>query len=161
MNARVWKDGGRVDSQGIGTHPAPGEVGVSDSPGHQHILEVCHPRLARSGGAVHGIERFRIALHLATRVGLEDAAKLEWSVIVLELGLKAGWVYHVRRRPESRDNEGSEEIIIFGLEVLGVGRPFEEGSQRVACGRIPECNAALRAVGGLGWVRYDGNPRGW
>jgi len=155
VNARVWKDGRRVDGQGIRTGPAPGKVGVSNASGHQHVLEICHPRFARSGGAVHRIERFRIALHLATRVGLEDAAELEWSVIVLELGLEARRVYHMRRRSEPRDNEGSEEVIIFGLEMLRVGRPFKEGSERVACGRIPECKAAFRAIGGLGCVRYD------
>jgi len=154
MNARVWKDGGRVDRQDICTCPAPGEVGVSDPAGHQHILEVCHPRIARSGGAVDRIEGFGIALDLATRVGLEDAAELEWSVIVLELGLEAGRIYHVRRRAESRNNVSSEEIIIFDLESLRVGRVFEEGSERIACGCIPECKPPFRAVGGLGWVRY-------
>lgn len=81
-------------------------------------------------------------------------------MIVLELGLEAGRVYHVRRRSESGDNEGSEETIIFNLEVLWVGRPFEEGSQRVACGRIPECNTTFWAMGGLGWVRNDRSPTG-
>lgn len=80
-------------------------------------------------------------------------------MIVLELGLEAGRIYHVGRGSKSRNNEGSEETIIFHLEVLWVGRPFEEGSQRVACGRIPECKAAFRAVGGLGgWVRGDRSP---
>jgi hypothetical protein len=82
-------------------------------------------------------------------------------MIVLELGLEAGRIYHVRRRAETRNNVGGEEIIVFDLEVLGVGRPFEEGSQRVACGRIPECKPPFRAMGGLGWVRYDRSPTGW
>ena len=76
-------------------------------------------------------------------------------MIVLELGLEAGRIYHVRRRAESRNNVGVEETIIFHLEVLWVGRPFEEGSQRVACGCIPECKTAFWAMGRLGWVRDD------
>jgi len=153
VNVRVGKDGRRLDSQGVCAHPAPGQVGVSDPCGHQHILEICHPCFARSGRAIHGIKGLSIALDLSTRVGLEDAAELERSVVVLELRLEAGRIYHVRGWAESRNNVGGEESIIFGAEVLWVGGPLEEGSERVACGRIPECEAVFGAMRGLGWVR--------
>lgn len=71
-------------------------------------------------------------------------------MVVLELRLEARIVNHVRRRAKSRNNVGGEECIIFGSEVLWVGRPVEEGSQSVACSRIPECEALFRAVGRLG-----------
>jgi hypothetical protein len=61
----------------------------------------------------------------------------------------------MRRRPQSRNNVGSEESMIFVLEVLRVGCPIEEGSQRIARSRIPECKSLFRAVGFLGWVSYD------
>jgi len=58
-------------------------------------------------------------------------------------------VYHMRRRPQSRNDIAGAESIIFRLEMLRVGRPFEDGSQRFACGRIPKCNPLFRADGCL------------
>jgi len=155
VNSRVRKDDGNLDGQSSCTRHAPGELGVLGPASHQHILEIRHPCFARSGRAVDRVEGFSIALDLTTPVRLKDAAKLEWSMVILELRLEADRVYHMRSRSQSRDDVGSEESMIFGLEVLRVGGPIEEGLQRVARSRIPECNSVFSAVGCLGCVRYD------
>ena len=98
------------------------------------------------------MKRFKIALDLATRVGLEDVAKLKWGVVILELGLETSRVYHIRGRPQLRNNIAGEKGVIFSLEMLRIGRPFKEDSQRIACSGVPECKPLFEA--GC-WVRYD------